>query len=457
MSNAVYYFAFCAANVMLLREVNRIVSEPYMDEPFHVPQAQAYCRGEWSAWDPKITTPPGLYIMSIFLSKLFVFKCTLPILRLTPLVTLLSLPLILTRLLSYQRRERPPRELLSPTSDAIALSLFPIAWFFGFLYYTDVPSLAFVLATVVAALQGRHTLAASLGLVSCMFRQTNIIWVLYAFVYSQLKALHFRRVPADSKSSSLYDPPALLAKCSDWLKVLTSLPNVILEIIPHAAPYAIDAILFSGFVYWNGGIVLGDKSNHVPSLHVPQLYYFIGFATALGWPALVGGPGGPLSLLKEVKYRMFGSKTRVAISVAATVVIGITVHLFTIHHPFLLSDNRHYTFYVWRRVFRFHPIVPYLFSPGYLACAWAWYIRIGSDQTLLQTLALPLFAAPTLLLTPLLEPRYFLIPYVLLRAQIVDMPEWVVWLEAGWYALLNWGTMFVFLYMEREGVGRFMW
>jgi hypothetical protein len=30
------------------------------DEPFHVPQAQAYCRNEWTVWDPKLTTPPGL-------------------------------------------------------------------------------------------------------------------------------------------------------------------------------------------------------------------------------------------------------------------------------------------------------------------------------------------------------------------------------------------------------------
>lgn len=48
-----------------------------------------------------------------------------------------------------------------------------------------------------------------------------------------------------------------------------------------------------------------------------------------------------------------------------------------IHHPFLLSDNRHYTFYVWRRVFLVHPVVPYLLIPGYIACGWAWYIRIG--------------------------------------------------------------------------------
>ncbi len=50
-----------------------------------------------------------------------------------------------------------------------------------------------------------------------------------------------------------------------------------------------------------------------------------------------------------------------------------------IQHPFLLSDNRHYTFYIWRRVFLLHPLIPYLLVPGYIACAWAWYLRIGTS------------------------------------------------------------------------------
>jgi len=32
----------------------------FQDEPFHISQAQAYCRGEFLSWNPKITTPPGL-------------------------------------------------------------------------------------------------------------------------------------------------------------------------------------------------------------------------------------------------------------------------------------------------------------------------------------------------------------------------------------------------------------
>ena len=34
------------------------------DEWFHVPQTQQYCRGDFKHWDPKITTFPGLYLLS---------------------------------------------------------------------------------------------------------------------------------------------------------------------------------------------------------------------------------------------------------------------------------------------------------------------------------------------------------------------------------------------------------
>ena len=83
--------------------------------------------------------------------------------------------------------------------------------------------------------------------------------------------------------------------------------------------------------------------------------------------------------------------------------------------------------------------------------------RAGEDQTLLQSLLLPVCVVPTLLPTPLLEPRYFLIPYILLRAQVKDVPLWGLAVEGLWYAAINGVTMYVFLYKERAGVGRFMW
>ena len=81
----------------------------------------------------------------------------------------------------------------------------------------------------------------------------------------------------------------------------------------------------------------------------------------------------------------------------------------------------------------------------------------GRGQSLLQTLLLPVCTLPILLPTPLLEPRYFLIPYVLMRAQIVDVPTWGLILEMGWYGVINAATMWVFLFKERDGAVRFMW
>jgi len=94
------------------------------------------------------------------LKQLFMLKCNLSMLRLTPLLALLALPIALTRLIFLHKRERPRGSLLSPSPEAIVLSVFPIAWFFGFLYYTEVPGVSLVVWTIVAASQGDHWVAA---------------------------------------------------------------------------------------------------------------------------------------------------------------------------------------------------------------------------------------------------------------------------------------------------------
>ena len=39
-------------------------------------------------------------------------------------------------------------------------------------------------------------------------------------------------------------------------------------------------------------------------------------------------------------------------------------------HPFLLSDNRHYTFYLWKNVFRRHNLAKYCAIPIYVYSLW---------------------------------------------------------------------------------------
>lgn len=107
---------------------------------------------------PMTTSLSRRYMLSVLLHRVFMFKCNLNLLRLTNTLTLFALPLVLTRLLGFhQRRRSPPK--LTPSIEALVLSSFPIAWFFGFLYYTEVPSLVSVLCTVVAATQNKHWLA----------------------------------------------------------------------------------------------------------------------------------------------------------------------------------------------------------------------------------------------------------------------------------------------------------
>ena len=47
------------------------------------------------------------------------------------------------------------------------------------------------------------------------------------------------------------------------------------------------------------------------------------------------------------------------------------IHFNTVIHPFTLADNRHYVFYAFRILFRYHQAVKYLVAPVYFVCAWA--------------------------------------------------------------------------------------
>jgi alpha-1,2-glucosyltransferase len=51
-------------------------------------------------------------------------------------------------------------------------------------------------------------------------------------------------------------------------------------------PFFLLAFGFLGFLRGNGGIVLGDRSNHIAVVHLPQIFYFVGFSTAFLLPSI---------------------------------------------------------------------------------------------------------------------------------------------------------------------------
>ena len=103
-------------------------------------------------------------IPNIIPGNLFMLKCNIAMLRLTPLITLVALPVLKCQLRALHRRLPPPRSLPTPSPGDIVIAAFPIAWFFGFLYYTDLPNLISIFPTIVAATKGRHALASIVSL-----------------------------------------------------------------------------------------------------------------------------------------------------------------------------------------------------------------------------------------------------------------------------------------------------
>ncbi|GAB2272521.1 glucosyltransferase [Dionaea muscipula] len=143
--------------------VNRIVPDPYMDEIFHVPQAQKYCKGDFKSWDPMITTPPGLYYISLaHVASLYPWMfvlgwssslsdtCSTAILRfLNGVLAVLGSILVYDIIIQL----RPTLDRRKATLCAVVLALYPLHWFFTYLYYTDVASLCLFLAMYLACLR----------------------------------------------------------------------------------------------------------------------------------------------------------------------------------------------------------------------------------------------------------------------------------------------------------------
>ena len=63
--------------------------------------------------------------------------------------------------------------------SAASLGIFPLFYFFSFLYYTDVGSTFMVMLMYSLHLDGNDWFASFIGALSVLFRQTNIVWVFF--------------------------------------------------------------------------------------------------------------------------------------------------------------------------------------------------------------------------------------------------------------------------------------
>lgn len=214
-------------------------------------------------------------------------------------------------------------------------------------------------------------------------------------------------------------------------------------------------------MYLNGGIVVGDKSNHVATLHFPQLFYFVAFLFGFTIPVL--GINEIIEGGKRLATYHFKSLRNIMKLVFVLIVMGSIVHYFTIEHIFLLSDNRHYTFYLWKNVYRFHASIRYLLIPGYIFAGYVTMRRLSQHIPLLNAIVYYTCVALVLVPSPLLEFRYFIIPYYLYRTSLGSAGKAVqVYAEFMVFVIVNAVTIWKFLEPVRtahgwEGELRLMW
>ncbi|OQN96852.1 hypothetical protein B0A48_17406 [Cryoendolithus antarcticus] len=541
--------------------VNSTVPDPYLDEAFHVPQAKQYCDGRFFPWDPKITTPPGLYFVSYLLKP--VLGCSTTGLRATNLLCTMALAWILQRIYARRlpRRDSTESQWLAAHS-ALNTVLFPPLFFFSALYYTDIPStLAVALfynsftATDRSSLPShnkrRNIRLVVYGIVALLFRQTNIFWVAIFPAgivlvreldrgHAVVKDSMYRGVAGFGdgwlsiartswKMEVLYVPPVQNCSLEDYAKCFLSLATLVLKLprqplrlfalLSALSPFLVILLHFALFIILNGGVVLGDKSNHVATIHTPQLLYLWPFSLFFSWPIILPHLfTQPLAILQRCApqiRRLMPVKSSISASPRFVVLTGFTalallmVKYNTIIHPFTLADNRHYVFYVFRLLMR--PWwVRYLAAPVYVTSAWGCVQGLGGPPVEAEDSAaankivaaessttrtttqgpnvsfLLIWLATTalnLVTAPLVEPRYFILPWLFWRLHVPssatltnprpgseaearkgsDQSDKRLWLETLWFLAINAVTGYMFLHRgfawesENSKVQRFMW
>ena len=201
------------------------------------------------------------------------------------------------------------------------------------------------------------------------FRQTNIVWVVFAAGIAGLKVIEAKFYqdtkcmcmktyelnceisffyyilfllyislpfllllylpPPPSLPSSPLLSPTSASYWTQWFSYPLSIISLVLHNLPSLTlklwPYIIVVFSFLTFVFKNGSIVVGDKSHHQASFHLPQLFYFAVFSCVMASPYFVFNPRLTFGFVKVVLTR----KNWLCAFVLLLGLTNVAVHYFT--------------------------------------------------------------------------------------------------------------------------------
>lgn len=343
------------------------------DEGFHTPQIWDFYHHRYVLSDNLAMIPTYHYVMALALRQIGVFNIDV--------IRLLSLAVALVILPVFHRLVRRLHPAMAETRT-LQLLFLPLLFPFFFLIYTDTWALLAVLSCLVFALDRRYLLSATIGLISILLKQTNVLWVGFAFVLV------------------CFENPELLAPQKNGLS--WRLPLLLSKGLRQGWPYLVVFALFGLFVYFNQGVAMGDRALQQAHFNPTNLYFFLICAWTIFLPYNVEKLPAVLRLL-GIPW------------ITASVVLGLFVYLGT------YSNTHQYnqpglSFYLRNRLLE----VMTSSTPWRAAL----YIPVAWMLLTLATVPLPEkryywlygFIPLSIAFLPLIEVRYYFVGFALLLA-----------------------------------------
>lgn len=205
------------------------------DEGFHAPQIHTFMRGS-DAVSPHLTTLPIYHaIMAGLLTAVGADSVAE-----ARLMSFLGSAAGIWFFYLLVRRVHPEERHLRTAQFVFLPILFPL----HFLIYTDAWALALVILAVERALADRPWQSAAAISAAILMRQPNIVWA--GFIWMILVEPSLRQ-------------PAQALK-SDWPR--------------HTLPSVLVFLGFCAFVFFNGGIAIGDRRHHELCLNLANIWFF---------------------------------------------------------------------------------------------------------------------------------------------------------------------------------------
>jgi alpha-1,2-glucosyltransferase len=353
------------------------------DERHHLRQIESFCEGRLEVYG-KLTTIPGYHALAALLGRAL-GECSLSVAR--GLNTALGLLSVAFFLLAAIRAGTD-----RPIARSLQYYFLPILLPYYFLAYTDVSSAVLILFSLFMLLSRRPVGAGMVGSASLLFRQSNVAWLVFVCLYLLVE----QRLPADWRG-----------RAGGYLR--------------RAWPSLLGIAAFLAFLVYNGSVVLGERKAHQLGFHTANPFF------ALFCYAVVFAPSLAFRLWKQRgrlgERRLLGLLT-----------VGFVLYLTTFDggHPynqfdgFLRND-------LLKAMDHQLSIRLAFYVPVALAIAGLFLTRLRGPA------GFAVYPFTLLLLLPswLVEPRYYVVPFVLLLLFREDDPPLVEGLAVSWSAALS--------------------